>query len=246
MLTFILIVIFMACVGFLYTEGMWGNALRLINVVTAALLATNFWEPLAGLLEGSVSKPMSYFWDFIALWGLFIFFLLIFRLATKSASTVKVKFMGLANRIGGGVFAAWIGWVMVCFTLMTLHTAPLKERFLFGGFQPGERMFLGLAPDQLWLGYMERMSKGPFSRSTPRVFNAEHEFIPKYTARRAAWEEHQSTSSKGVFGILVPAGEVPTRTGGATGGGGGSSGDEAAETGPPPGEAAETEPPAGE
>ena len=245
MLIFILIVIFMACVGFLYTEGMWGNALRLINVVTAALLATSLWEPLAGILEGSISKPFSYFWDFIALWVLFIFFLLIFRLATKFASKVDVKFLGLANRIGGGVFAVWIGWVMVCFTLMTLHTAPLKERFLFGGFKPEERMFLGLAPDQLWLGYMERMSKGPFCRSTPRAFDSDHEFIPKYAARRAAWGEHQSTSSKGVFGILVPAGEVPTRTGGGSGGGESTSeeaaGDEATE-----GEAIESEPPAGE
>ncbi len=240
MLIFILIVIFMACVGFLYTEGMWGNALRLINVVTAALLATSLWEPLAGILEGSISKPFSYFWDFIALWGLFIFFVLVFRLATKSASKVNVRFLGLANRIGGGVFAVWIGWVMVCFTLMTLHTAPLKERFLFGGFKPGEKMFLGLAPDQLWLGYMERMSKGPLCRSTPRAFDSDHEFIPKYAARRAAWEEHQSTSSKGVFGILVPAGEVPTRTGGGSGGGESTSeeaaGDEAIESEPPAGE----------
>ena len=240
MLTLVLIVIFMACVGFLYTEGMWGNALRLINVVTAALLATSFWEPLAGFLEGSISKPFSYFWDFIALWVLFIFFLLIFRLATKFASKVDVKFLGLANRIGGGVFAVWIGWVVVCFTLMTLHTAPLKERFLFGGFKSGEKMFLGLAPDQLWLGYMERMSRGPFSRSTPRLFDSDHEFIPKYAARRAAWGEHQSASSKGVFGILVPAGEVPTRTGGGSGGGESTS-DEATE-----GEAIESEPADGE
>jgi len=227
MLTFALIVVFMACVGFLYTEGMWGNALRLINVVTAALLATSLWEPLAGFLEGSISKRFSYFWDFIALWVLFIFFLLVFRLATKFASKVNVKFLGLANRIGGAVFAVWIGWVMVCFTLMTLHTAPLKANFLFGGFkyEDEERMFFELAPDRLWLGYMERMSKGPFSRSTPRVFDEEHKFIPKYGARRSAWHEHQSTSSKGVLGILVPASDVPERMGGG-------SGDEPAESEP--------------
>jgi len=246
MIIFILILVFMACVGLLYTEGIWGNALRLINVVTAALLATSLWEALAGFLEGSISKPFSYFWDFLALWGLFIFFLLIFRLATKSASKVNVKFLGLANRIGGGVFAAWIGWVVVCFTLMTLHTAPLKEKFLFGSFQSGERMFLGLAPDQLWLGYMERMSKGPYARSTPRVFDADHEFIPKYAARRAAWEEHQATSSKGVFGILVPASEVPTRTGGGSGGGGSGDDEAAVEEEASEGEAVESEPPAGE
>ena len=38
----LLVVIFIAVAISLYTEGLWGNALRLINVVTAALLATNF------------------------------------------------------------------------------------------------------------------------------------------------------------------------------------------------------------
>ena len=40
----LLFVIFLFCVAFLYTDGMWGNAVQLINVVTAALLAVNFWE----------------------------------------------------------------------------------------------------------------------------------------------------------------------------------------------------------
>jgi uncharacterized membrane protein required for colicin V production len=119
-----LFLIFVICVGFLYTEGMWGNALRLINVVTAALLATNFWEPMANFLEQNVSKSFTYFWDFISLWVLFIFFLLIFRTATKFASKVNVRFLALANRIGGAAFAVWIGWVMVCFTLMTLQDVP--------------------------------------------------------------------------------------------------------------------------
>ena len=52
LLPVLMFVILVACVASLYTEGMWGNAIRLVNVVFAALLAVNFWEPLARFAEG--------------------------------------------------------------------------------------------------------------------------------------------------------------------------------------------------
>ena len=72
-------------------------------------------------------------------------------------------------------------------------------------------MFFGLAPDQQWLAFTERMSRGPFARMEPRVFDPEHEFIPKYASRRANLNNHLVTSAKGVRDILVPAGSVPAR-----------------------------------
>ena len=47
----LLFVVLFATVAMLYAEGMWGNAIRLVNVITAALLATNFYEPLGNWLE---------------------------------------------------------------------------------------------------------------------------------------------------------------------------------------------------
>ena len=126
--TALLFVVLLACVAFLYGEGMWGNAIRLVNVVTAALLATNFWEPVARILEDSVSKEFSYAWDIIALWGLFSVFVVVLTLATGYASRVKVRFLGIADRIGSIAFAVLIGYVMVCFTTMSLHTAPLAKK----------------------------------------------------------------------------------------------------------------------
>src|SRR3990170_4100638 len=225
LLPFLLLVVFMACVGLLYTEGMWGNAIHLINVVTAALLATNFWEPLARFLEENVNGSFTYFWDFIALWALFCTFLIIFRTLTGFASRVKVKFLGIVNRAGSGFLAACVGWVMVCFTTMTLHTAPLKRDFLFGGFRPGEKMFVGMAPDQQWLSFVEGRSRGSFSRSASEedlqenryppgpnaserqqklcVFDGNHEFIPKYAARRASLDKGQQ--------LRVSEGSAPQR-----------------------------------
>ena len=180
---FLLFLIFAACVGFLYPEGMWSNAIRLINVVTAGLLATNYWEPVARLADNSVSESFTFFWDFISLWGLFAVFLVIFRVATNSLSRVKVRFLKIADRIGGVAFAVAVGWVMVCFITFSLHTATLCRNFLFEGFKPGEANFVGLAPDKMWLGFAGYCAAGVFSTSPAVVFDGQ-KFINNYAARR--------------------------------------------------------------
>ena len=66
-------VILFACVAMCYAEGMWSNAIRLINVVTAGLLAVNFFEPLARWLDG-MQPSYTYLWDYLSLWALFAVF----------------------------------------------------------------------------------------------------------------------------------------------------------------------------
>jgi hypothetical protein len=174
---------------------MWSNAIRLINVVTAALLATNFFEPLARWLDKWQPK-YTYLWDFLALWGLFALLMIVFRLVTDNVSRVKVRFLKTVDQIGSTVFAVWIGWVIVCFTMMTLHTAPLARAFFFNNFRAEERMFLGLAPDRQWLGFVQKMSLGAFCRSATAeeweqekyVFDPNADFMPKYSVRRANLE----------------------------------------------------------
>ena len=67
LLTLLMLVILFAAVATLYTEGMWSNAVRLINVVMAALLATNYFEPLADWLEGQGDwfRSCTHYWDFL-------------------------------------------------------------------------------------------------------------------------------------------------------------------------------------
>ncbi len=191
----LMLLIFFACVATSYTEGMWSNAICLINVVTAALLALNFFEPVAGWLD-DWNHSYTYLWDFLALWGLFALCMLIFRVLTDSISRVKVRFLKLADRIGSGVLAVAIGWVMVCFTMLTLHTAPLGREFLFEGFQPGEKMVLGMAPDHQLLGFVQQASEGVYSRASRQTFDPESDFISTYAARRAKLEKHiDSTNS---------------------------------------------------
>jgi len=221
----LLLFIFFGSIALLYTEGMWGNAVRLINVVTAALLATNYWEPVARWLEG-MNDSFTYYWDFLALWGLFTVFMVVFRFLTGTLSRVKVKFLKIADLIGSVFFGGWVAWVMVCFTVFTLHTAPLARNFMSGGFDPDSRMFLGLAPDRQWLGFAKKVSRGTFCRygseeelpkygpadpSSPDhklcVFDRQGRFMATYGARRAALEQY--AAQKGA--TRVESGGAPKR-----------------------------------
>ncbi len=210
MLFGLFLVVFATCLALLYQDGLWGNAIRLINVVTAALLATNYFEPVAGWLEG-MEPTYSYLWDFLALWGLFAVFSVIFRAATDTISRVKVRFLKLADQIGSVLCSAWIGWVMVSFTAFSLHVAPLGREFLGGAFVPEERVARSGA-ELYWLGFMQRVSRGQFSRRLSErevaadayasqqenrpgeedlaVFDRTGELLPKYATRRARLQSH--------------------------------------------------------
>jgi hypothetical protein len=194
MVTIVMCLVLFACMAMLYNDGLWSNAIRLVNVVTAALLAMNFFEPLASWLEG-MQPSYTYFWDFISLWGLFIVFSIIFRMLTDRVSQVKVRFLKLADQIGSCVLALWIGWVMVCFSMVTLHVAPLAKNCLSDSFQPEQRMFFSLAPDRQWLAFTQKMSRGPYetSASEKTMFDPNGEFLPKYATRRATLESNVQT-----------------------------------------------------
>jgi hypothetical protein len=197
LLTVSLCAVFISCVALTHTEGLWGNTIRLVNAVAAALLATNFFEPLASWLE-DLLPSYKYYWDFLALWGLFAAFAMIFGTLTDRVSRVMLRFPQLVEQIGSWVLSAVIGWVMVAFTLTSLHTAPLGRNFLFGGFQPEQRMFFGLAPDRKWTSFVRQMSRGPLGSYASRregsaeanVFDPRGLFIDTYARRRSELEGH--------------------------------------------------------
>jgi hypothetical protein len=189
-----LALIFVVVLASIGNEGMWSNAIVLFNVVTAALVATNFWEPVAAFIM-TKSPGGVYLWDFISLWALFAVTYFAMRTLTDAASRVRVRFPKNVDLVGSYIFASWTGWVLICFFTMTAHTAPLSKNFLFGGFKPESQMFFGLAPDRQWLGFTQKMSRGSFARSAPAdkpeayVFDQNGEFMIKYAARRSVMQK---------------------------------------------------------
>lgn len=188
----IVVVIWVLIIAFAGAEGLWSNVVLLCNVVLAALVASMTFEPAAQFLTEKIPKG-QYFWDLVAVWGIFAAALLVLRLLTDRISHVKVRFLPPVEDVGKWVMAAVVGWVVVCFGMMTLHTAPLVRNFLFGGFAPEQRMFFGTAPDRQWLGFVNTLSRGSLSRgqaedgSYPHEFDPEHRFIARYANRRTAY-----------------------------------------------------------
>lgn len=198
-LNVLLIAVFLISFAMLFGQGIWGNALTLINVVMAALLATTMFEPLAAYLDTQM-PTMTYLWDFICLWGLFALFLVVFRAGSDMLSKHQVRFKQIVDLAGGSILGLWISWVLVCFTAMSLHTAPLARNSFRGDFQPkpDSKMFFGLAPDQQWLGFTQKISAGTFATSPPEgiegeqgshVFDPEGKFIFNFGERRARFEK---------------------------------------------------------
>ena len=186
-LTICLIIVFLVCVLMSLASGLWGNLIMVFNVILAGLIATNYFEPLAVWLDGQMPS-YTYFWDFLAMWGIFALAIVVLRWITDTLSLVKVRFKKPVEVAGGLVCGGVLGWLMVCFTLFSLHTAPLAHTFFGGGFRPGTNMFLGTAPDRIWgriaAGQSDAES-GPLT--TGQEFSL-YGYMERYASRRAAFE----------------------------------------------------------
>ena len=194
LLPLLLFGLFIAIALCLLAESMWSNAIRFINVVFAALLATNFWEPTARLLE-SAMKGGSYWWDIVSLWVLFALFVTILQTVTNTISRVNVRFLAIVNKVGGIVFACLTAAVLVCFANFTLHTAPIAETAFQGGF-PSQSL---MSPDRQWVRFVTLVSGGSLAKfGTPNKFNG-GKFDTAYAERRRALQE-QVESEKGFGG----------------------------------------------
>jgi hypothetical protein len=200
MLNIVLIVIFAVCVAFVFNEGLWGAGVLFCDVLMAAVLATNLFEPVANRLE-SMMPGYTYFCDFMAVWLCFIVSLVVFRLATDLLSRHRVRFKKVVDTTGGVIFAVGVGWIMMQFVLFTMHLAPLGRNFM--GFQekPETRMFFGMGPDRDWLAFMHQLSSGgALSRTAPpddpnaHVFDPHGDFILRYGQRRKDFEPQTGLS----------------------------------------------------
>jgi hypothetical protein len=208
MYTAINVIILFIVIAMLFPEGLWSNTIGLINVVFSALLATNYFEPLAGFLESN-AKSFTYIWDFVALWLLFFLSYAILSTITQTISTHRVRFKMPLEMGGRFVMAALIAAVICGFFNMTMHTAPLGRNPVKGGFQktPMANNVLGFAPDRMWLGFVQSRSRGALSVGDPagtdgkREFDPNSEFVLKYGQRRKDLEDQMESTTKLRVGV---------------------------------------------
>lgn len=184
-LTLILLAVFVTVTAALYKEGIWSSLVMLLNVVLAATLATAWYEKLVAVLEPRLPS-FTFLLDFVALWGLFCLLLLGLREATDRISRTRVKLRRPVELFGGPLVAALVGWVMICFTAATFHTAPVPRDVVQP--TPEARMFFGLAPDRKWLAWVRGATlTGPFA-VPGSAFDKDADFIIRYADRRQRLE----------------------------------------------------------
>ena len=141
------------------SEGIWGAAQTFLCVLLAGLLAMNYFEPLANVLDGMLGGFRKYS-DIIALVGLFIAFVFALRLGTEQLSPTYIQVNSTLDQAGRWVFGALTGYVTMALLLTSLHTAPLPREFM--GFKPERNNFFAMAPDRQWLGFMQYVTEKSF------------------------------------------------------------------------------------
>ena len=90
------------------SEGAWGAGFIFVSVLLAGLLAMNFFEPLATLLTNHVASSISWQqrWDIIALVGLFVGFIFLFREVTVRIAPAYMQVHPLVHEVARWGFAA--------------------------------------------------------------------------------------------------------------------------------------------
>ena len=187
----IVIVIYFA---WLQTEGLWGNIVTFINMTFSCLLAMNFYEPIANLLDESADW-LTYWFDFIALWLVFSVSMGVLQRVSRVLSGVKVKFSKQVEQVGAAVTTFLVGWLFASFMLATLHVAPLPWDMM--GWAPElvndkpNPTVMGFSPDLDWLCFTNRISRTILTRKGDNsyAFDPHADYLLRYASRRKEVQE---------------------------------------------------------
>lgn len=215
----ILLLIVVAVAWCVAGEGAWGAGLTFLCVLFAGLLAMNFFEFVAGLLDGMGSGVQDYS-DVVALVGLFTLFTFLGRLATDNISPTEIEFDARVHNAARWLFGVATGYITMAILLTALHTAPLPRSFI--GFSPERANFFdSLAPDRQWLGFTQHVSekvlrsKRVFDGSKFKMPGTDQEYWPsfpiRYATRRQDYAAGRKPASIGGGAPAAPAPSGPSK-----------------------------------
>jgi hypothetical protein len=195
MLTLLLLVIFVAVAAVLWFQGLWNNAISLVNTLLAGMIATNFYEPIVKEILKQ-DNSLTYVFDCVILWALFGISFTFLRLATDLLSHERVKFIMPVEMAGRSILAIMVAWVFLCFATFTIHTAPIQANAFNGAFQtPDSTSFLLFRPGQQWTAFVQTWSAGALQNGG-RQFDPDGDVVHKYFQRRRNFEGEAEYSVK--------------------------------------------------
>jgi hypothetical protein len=210
-------------------EGAWGATSVFLSVLFAGLIAMDYFEPLADLLQSGLGSDWANRVDIIALVGLFAACVFGFRYLSEWLVPNFIAVHGRVYDVCRWGFAVLTGYITIAFLLTALHTAPLPREFL--GFVPERNNFFGMmAPDRDWLGFVQYVSERSMpSSEDDRVFdgsqfrlpNHDNQIWPTFIIRYATRRESFGTGAPAPPPVVphpggpgVPRPAAPTGRGG--------------------------------
>lgn len=146
-----------------FSEGLWGATLLLLDVVFAGMIALNYYEPLATLINDKSSQALGGYVDMLCFMGLLVISLGLLRGATTAMSSNLVRFPKLVDLIGSLGMAVLAGVMTMGILLAGLYTAPVQKE-LFGSInttdsEGGPPFHIAGGFDRIWLKLFEFGSK---------------------------------------------------------------------------------------
>ena len=175
-------------------EGVWSNALTLINVIISGLVAFGFYSPIVAYLDEDVTKGQHTYWlDFAIIWALYAVMMIILRSLTAAASKTRLRFKNPIDTYAGPAIGFAAAWVLAAFTLATLHTSPMPKN-QFGGklvYTDADTASFITQPDAAWLMFVERMSPATALGSSSTDGFSAKAFVKIYTDRREKFDKSE-------------------------------------------------------
>jgi len=145
----------------LSSEGLWGAALMFFNVVFGGLIAFNFYEPLAKLID---STGIGWgFSDTLSLLSIFCVSVMLLRMTTETLAPAMVRFPVPVYHAGRVFFALATSLVTMAILVLAFHAAPVHKK-IFGAIDYKYKPPFGMGLDHQWLGFFQYTTGMIFAR----------------------------------------------------------------------------------
>jgi hypothetical protein len=196
MLLGVLTLLFMVIVGYAYLrEGMFTAFTMCCNVFIAGLVAFNFWEPLADMVDPTFATSVLHgYEDSIFLVLLFCITLGVLRSITNLLSRTQIRFPVGLQQAGGAVFGLATGYLVSGFLICVLQTLPWHENFMYFNprLEPGldgalRRVF---PADRVWLALMHRAGAYPLSNDEDLKMAGKRPSGDRYIDKYATFDKY--------------------------------------------------------
>jgi colicin V production protein len=208
MLGFLTIVIMLVLAWVYWLEGLFTACVMCWNVLLAGLIAFNFWEPLANLMDPTLGG----YEDALCLVVIFCLVLGALKALTNQLAHTEIEFVPQLQRPGAALAGLLTGYLVSGFLVCVLQTLPYHEHFL--GFdarcepdnQPVRRL---LPPDRVWLALMHREGAAAFSTGGP-TFDPDGSFELRFARYRRYQDNGESLPYDGAFDPALPLPAAPS------------------------------------